>query len=317
MKRLAAIVLLSAACWMQAGMQTSPPVLRELIVTVRDNSGRLVPNLNAGAFQLEESGVLQTITQFSENSQQPASIGLLIDARPSMANFGGLVSGIGALRTLVRSSGIDDDEFSIMTFDTSFKARKPVKGVEEADKALRLLYPQDLAPNPRVATSVTLLNAIQHAFDEMRGSSHRHRILIVATAGADIIPRTLPNISSAEIATYVIGFRGTTVVLQPEPPPIPLFSENYTQTQASAIERWLGSIAESTGGRAELFLSNEGQAIDRMIAFAKEVGAEVRGQYRLGYYSNASSSAAVRVRAGQFRVRSHRLFSEIADPQQN
>jgi hypothetical protein len=231
----------------------------------------------------------------------------------------GLVSGIGAMRTLARSSGIGEDEFSVMTFRTSFEVQSRAKGVDAADRALRLLYPQDLTPRSSTNPQMTLVNAIQRALTEIQHSSLEHRILIVATDGTDreIPSQTLPNFGNAEIPIYVIGFVGNIVRLTPYRTGSPLAQEIAAQAPAAATENWLSRIAESTGGRAELFISDQEQVVDRLIAFAKEVGADVRGQYRLGYYSTVPAPAVVRVRAGSFHVRFHRLASTIAVPRQD
>src|ERR1700744_6323841 len=54
-----------------------------LQATVRDRSGRIVNNLNAGDFVLEDDGVPQQIRYFSRESEQPLVIGLLIDTSRS------------------------------------------------------------------------------------------------------------------------------------------------------------------------------------------------------------------------------------------
>jgi VWFA-related protein len=305
----------------RTGAQNTP-VLAELILTVRDDAGRLVPNLTADAFQIEEGGTPQEIIRFSEDTQQPVSIGLLIDSRASVRFTSAMMAGegivpfIGALRTLVRSFGMNDDEFAIMTFGNSFEVRNRARGVDDADKALQLLYPQDLRYRTSFSPQVTLVNAIERALTEVQRSSYRHRALIVATHGEDIIRQNLPTFGNGEIPIYVIGFAGLNVHLQ-SVPVAPLQHEKDVRTGAVVTENSLSRLAESTGGRAELFLSNPERVIDRLIAFAKEVGAELRGQYRLSYYRTLPAPAVIRVRAGSLHVRFHRLASNLAAPRQD
>src|SRR5580658_9979737 len=50
-----------------------------LIATVRDAQGHLVPNLTKDDFTLEEDGQPQTIRYFSRESGLPLTLGLLVD----------------------------------------------------------------------------------------------------------------------------------------------------------------------------------------------------------------------------------------------
>src|SRR5947207_2363233 len=80
--------------------------LQQIIATVRDGEGHLVKNLNPDQFVLEEDGVPQRIVHFSQDSETPVSLGILIDQSGSMGvETGGLTAmraASGATRVLLR-----------------------------------------------------------------------------------------------------------------------------------------------------------------------------------------------------------------------
>src|SRR5512141_2151268 len=94
----ALIAALAAGAVLRAGaqdgrttqpMQRAPRALRSSIeltavtVTVRDNEGRLVPDLPVDAFTIFEDGEPQTITQYT-HERVPVGLGLLLDISDSM-----------------------------------------------------------------------------------------------------------------------------------------------------------------------------------------------------------------------------------------
>ena len=94
MKRLAVICALAATGWAQK--PTTPPVaiddtltikvdvnLVNILFSVRDKRGGLIPNLNKEDFTVYENGVPQTLRNFGRENDLPLTIGLLVDVSGS------------------------------------------------------------------------------------------------------------------------------------------------------------------------------------------------------------------------------------------
>jgi VWFA-related protein len=104
-----------------APMQRAPRALRSSIeltavtVTVRDNNGRLVPDLPLDAFTIFEDGEPQAITQYA-HERVPVGLGLLLDISDSM--FGQRIKDARAAveRFLLELLSPDDSLF-VMTFN--------------------------------------------------------------------------------------------------------------------------------------------------------------------------------------------------------
>jgi VWFA-related protein len=81
---LAIAVLLALGSPLRSQQATTPTFSSQvkvvnMLVTVRDKHGKIVPNLNKDDFTLEEDGKPQTIRYFSEVTDLPLTMGLLVD----------------------------------------------------------------------------------------------------------------------------------------------------------------------------------------------------------------------------------------------
>ncbi|MGA7852111.1 MAG: VWA domain-containing protein [Candidatus Acidiferrales bacterium] len=68
--------------------QQGPPIASEvkmvkMLATVRDKKGQLINNLTKDDFAVEQDGHAQTITYFAQESNQPLTLGLLVDTSMS------------------------------------------------------------------------------------------------------------------------------------------------------------------------------------------------------------------------------------------
>ena len=87
--------------------------LINVVATVVDGKGRLVPNLTVDGFIVEEDGQPQTIQHLSQTADLPISIGVILDASGSMQS---------KMRTAQRAMDRflsmihQDDEVFLMTF---------------------------------------------------------------------------------------------------------------------------------------------------------------------------------------------------------
>src|SRR5215510_6515190 len=87
--------------------------LVNVTATVTDADGRFVNNLTVEDFALEEDGVPQKITHFTQDHEVPVSVGILLDTSGSM--LARMQKATGAVEHFVRSIHRDDDIF-LMTF---------------------------------------------------------------------------------------------------------------------------------------------------------------------------------------------------------
>src|SRR5262245_61144693 len=98
--------------------------LQQVVVSLRADQDRLVKNLREQDFQVEENGVPQTIVHFVQDSDNPVSLGILIDKSGSMAakpsgTLSALRASVGATRVLMKLMK-PGDEFLLMSFATGF-----------------------------------------------------------------------------------------------------------------------------------------------------------------------------------------------------
>src|SRR5262252_8674504 len=136
--------------------------LQQVVVSVRDDQGKLVKNLHEQDFTVEENGVPQKIVHFVQDSETAVSLGILIDTSGSMAakpsgTLSALRASVGATRVLMRLMK-PGDEFLLMSFATGFTVDQPfTQDTTRVDTKLR-----ELAP----AGSTNLFTAVQRALRE-------------------------------------------------------------------------------------------------------------------------------------------------------
>ena len=87
--------------------------LVQVFATVTNSAGHYVKGLTKDDFILEEDSVAQEITHFSQDQQNPVSVGILLDASGSMINK--LKTAVAAVDRFIRNIHADDDIF-LMTF---------------------------------------------------------------------------------------------------------------------------------------------------------------------------------------------------------
>lgn len=300
--------------------------LRQRVVTVRDRSGQIARGLKAEDFVLEEDGVPQPIRVLTEDALTPVALGIVLDVSDSMAaKFSResketrLSAAVAAGQLLVRSMK-PGDEFVLMAYTNTLTVReKLTKDPHKIEERLAKLQANGRASE--------LLANLEKAIKELRKSSHRKRALVILTdaevsGGRD---RTRKMLEGAETLIYTFAVNESNSNLAPLPPM--LVSTIGMGTLASSAapreamiygKQVLDLLAGATGGRSEIFNSTSTTAMDRMQDFAKDIAAELRGQYTIGYYPNTSRSSiqpTVRIRAKspEYQVRMQRNPMEIVE----
>ena len=116
-----ALLLLIAATSLSASQNQTLRVdvqLSQIVVTVTDSRGHLIPDLAANDFVVEVDGVRQSIAHFTQDAETPISLGLLLDMSGSMLPRLQAVKQTGS--AFIRGMRADDEYF-LMTFADSAK----------------------------------------------------------------------------------------------------------------------------------------------------------------------------------------------------
>lgn len=278
-----------------------------LPVTVRDSSGRLVPDLTTRDFQVFEDGREQPLSDLSLR-QVPVDVALLVDASSSVA------SSFDDFRRAADefASRLDaDDRFCLVKFDDRVellldwtKSRLQLRralgrlttGVfTRFNDALLLSAREQFQRNERRRALVVLSDGI----DSNRGASTAEsamRALLEAQAAVYVISNT--QIERAEKQSELDGLlAGTDSTVRFNQLRIGDLREGLRVLDAS--EQNLSELTRSTGGR--LYRPQSFSALDSVYA---EIADELRHQYAL-YYTPTSPARDGRFRRVRVEVPGH------------
>ncbi|HYX53298.1 MAG TPA: VWA domain-containing protein [Candidatus Limnocylindrales bacterium] len=280
------LVVLACLLPARAQQQEQPPVKSDQIPTyrktvnlvnvffnVKDKHGALVPNLKQDQFELLEDGKPQTIKYFSAESNQPLTLGILIDSSGSMQRMlpeEKVVAG-DFLRQVIN----DKDLAFVISFDIS------VDLLQDLTSNVRLLRAGlDKArinvgggsggipgigqgPIPISHPKGTLLyDGVYLASDEVLSRQVGRKAIVVLTDGVDQGSRlTLKNAIESAQKADVIAY----VLLISDP-------------QYGSDSHAMGQLAEQTGGRL-ITVNNP----DKLGKAFQQISDELRSQYSIGY----------------------------------
>ncbi len=245
--------------------------LVNLLFTARDKKGNLVADLTRDRVKIFEDGRLQTITNFSRESDQPLGIVLLMDTSSS-ARASLKVQQEAAIDFLHNTIQRKRDKGLLMTFDSTIDVLQDfVDDPDRLSKAVKSL---------RIGGGTKMYDAIQVACQEkLVGLTGLRRILVLIGDGDDnmsyeTLESSIAIAQRSEVSIYTIstnnsGFFG---MAQPK--------------QDKILKR----LAENTGGRAYF-----PPKIDDLAMSFFRISEELRSQYSVAYRSTNSS------RDGAFR----------------
>jgi VWFA-related protein len=250
-----------------------------LFFNVKDKHGMLIPNLTKTDFDVLEDGKPQTIKYFSAESNQPLTLGLLIDTSPSQTRV--LTIEQESCTEFLRSVLNKKDLAFLINFDSDIDLDQDyTNNAHDLARALNKLQINGGAAggglpglgggpipnnNPR---STALYDAIYLAADEKLKNEVGRKAMIVFTDGQDEGSRlkirdAIEAAQKADTIAYVIliadrGFYGGS-----------LFSGDVDMKK----------LANETGGRVIEVGNNQQKLRD---AF-NQIQAELRSQYNIGY----------------------------------
>ncbi len=270
----------------QPGPQAPPTFsvrvnLVRLLVSVRDASGALLPNLTKQDFRVFDSNVPQEVALFERNTSLPLSVAVLIDTSGStQIELHYEVDSVLRFIPALLGSGNPDDTFALFSFN--WRTSLEVDFSRNEKRAERVLH------GLRGEGGTSLYDAIYLASDALAGREGRHVMIIVTDGGDTTSYKHYEDaLASAQRADTVIY----PVVV------VPIESDAGRNIGG---EHALATLAASTGGR--IFYP---ESFDRLDAAFADILQELRTEYLLGYYPKD-----VREQPRLF----HRVKVELSDP---
>jgi Ca-activated chloride channel family protein len=309
---LAAGLIIAAIAEVTAGQVRVDVRLVNVVATVTDARGRYVPNLTADDFTLEEDGVVQEISHFSQDRDVPMSVGILLDTSGSMDRK--IRTAVDAVDRFIRRIHKDDEIFLITFSGHTVLRQDSTDNRDKLSQALRHI----------TATGGTALNdALNDGLLKLRSAGHNKRALLVITDGQDTasttkFDRVIQSIRSSEVLVYPIGISALTYAKNvPHTLDLPastlMFAKTISETQRDDVDlNVLRALAENSGGRAFLLaesFAGRGGQIEKVLDI---IADETRSQYTLGFYPARPDDGRyhqlrVRVRTGD-TVRARRGY---------
>ena len=260
--------------------QQQPPVFRKnvnlvnVLFNVKGKHGALVPNLKQDEFEVFEDGKPQTIKFFSSETNQPLTLGILVDSSGSMQRMlpeEKIVAGDFLRQVLTKkdlafviSFDVNVDLLQDLTSEVSLlrsglqRARINVGGGSSGIPGL------GEGPVPISNPKGTLLyDGVYLASDEILSKQVGRKAIVVLTDGDDIGSRTklkesIESAQKADVIVYVL-----------------LISDPQYGSDAHDMDQ----MAEQTGGRV-IVINNP----DKLQKAFNEISDELRSQYSIGYY---------------------------------
>ena len=291
--------------------------LVNIVATVTDSEGRYVQELRSEHFVIEDDGVVQEITHFSEDSSMPLSLGIALDTSGSMVQR--MRTALDALGRFVNGLHAND-EIVVSTFSdgVSFIDGATTERTDWSDALMRV----------DVAGGTALYDAIVATVRQVQNGEHDKQAVVVLTDGSDTLSDiglsdALEVIRRSEVLVYALGIDTLQFADDSEHvqfdwpltaiPGVPgLRAPSWTDDPVDL--QVLESFASASGGKAFLVSGTwEDGSDDEINVVLDEVTAELRSQYTLGYYPSAAPDGrlhelSVRVRGVDYTVRARTTY---------
>jgi len=250
--------------------------LINIVATVVDPKGRLVPNLTIADFIVEEDGQPQTIEHLVPSADLPVSIGVVLDASLSMES---------KIRTAQRA--VDrflsmihkDDEVFLMTF-----ARQSSLIADFTSD--RATLTNALLTGVNLSGGTSLYDSLYQALQKVQQGRYEKKAVLLVTDGEDTtsltrMDKALQYIRDADMLVYSIGIKGAPGFDMSADPAIG--SPGSRPPSNTTVDmKVLNQFGEASGGRAwEISEAAFGKNMDAVL---DTLAAELRSQYSIAYY---------------------------------
>ena len=287
------------AVWAQDVPTISTDVnLVSLLAAVRDRDGRIVNNLTRDDFELKEDGVPQKIRYFSQESNLPLTIGILVDTSRSQR---------GVLEQESRASNTFLDQVLREGKDQAFVAHfdtrvETLQGLTSSRKDLAAALGQLSIPDE---FATLLYSAIRESSNNVMSKQTGRKAIILLTDGVAFkdpasIETAIESAQRADTILYSIRFSD----------PIAAYRPLRAAVLEAAKERGkqeLERMAKETGGVS--YAVTKSQTIE---AIYTQIENALRNQYSIGY-TPPRAAADGKYHKIKLTTRDHHLIVESRD----
>ncbi len=261
-----------------------------LYCNVKDKRGALIPNLTLADFEIYEDGQKQSIKHFSAESDQPLTLGLLIDSSYSQQRVLGMEQEVGSafMAEVLRSR----DEAFLISFDINVELLQDfTSSARDLRRALERVRINAGTAGGSVGVGqgpvnisrprgTLLYDAIYLAADEKLAREVGRKAMIILTDGQDEgsqmkIQQAIEAAQRADAIVYVLL----------------IADRKFYGGEPYSGDSQMRKLTEETGGR----MIEVGNKQEKLKEAFDQIAAELRTQYLLGYISTNRS------RDGSFR----------------
>jgi VWFA-related protein len=262
-------------------------------VSVTDTTGQPVLGLKLPDFRLEEQGRAQEITQLGDPEQTPLDIAVLLDVSGSVdARFAFEQQAAANFLKQVLKPG---DRATVFAIDEKPRFVQELTSAERASAKLMTVA----SAKGFTAFYDTVLEAARYL--EKSSPTGRRRVIVVISDGDDTA--RILSVSSAQTRGADLKLIGqneqlklidnsvSEVQREVQRAEITFYSINpsgqtmHLNVRTARAEQGMERIAEATGGAS--FIPS---TLEDLTAMFNRIGAELRSQYLLQYYSNNEGS---------------------------
>ena len=297
MKRITVLAITSVLLMLSAAAAQQEPApgrpdqtitvdvdLVNVLFSVSDKRGRMNTDLTKDDLRVYEDGELQTITNFSSETDLPLTVALLVDTS-------------GSIRDKLRF----EQEAAIEFFYSTLRRKTDQAMLVTFDSGVDLL--QDFTDNPetladavrkiRAGGGTSLYDAIFLAVSEKMAGEPGRKVLIVISDGDDNASRTsmtetMEMAQKNDVTVYTISTNSTA---------------HFGTREQRRGDRTLRTFAEDTGGRAFFPFKLEELAVS-----FEDISEELRSQYTLAYVpTNRNRDGSYREIKVEARNRDYRV----------
>jgi Ca-activated chloride channel family protein len=277
-------------------------------VSVVNANGEPVLGLGVKDFSLDEQGRRQEISDIGNPDQVPLDIAILFDISSSVSQKGFFAFQQTAASRFLKQVLKPADRAAVFTIAAQPQMVEPLAPANRV--AARILSIPAATSSVPTAFYDTVAAASKYLNDN---SAERHRrVIVVISDGDDNFSNLLKEASIAEVkalenANAAAGRTARLQLQQRRARAVQEVQKSVQQADAAfyainpggssvrlneismRAQNAMQSIAESTGGNA--YIPNGESDLERVFG---EIGAELRGQYLLQYYSNLQTGTQFR-----------------------
>lgn len=233
--------------------------LVHIIATVKNQSGQLVGTLQKDDFQIRDNGVLQEVSIFGRQADQPLSVALLVDTSGSTAKDLKYETDSAAkfLKALL-AEGNPEDRIALYDFSYDVNSGSFTRDFARVERRLKLLHGE---------AGTSMYDAIYYAAHDLESREGRKAMVIVTDGGDTTSTHDLKTaLKAAQMADAVVY-------------PIVVLPITNDAGRNIGGEHALEFMTQGTGGRT--FYPEANAQLDRTF---NDILTELRTQYVLGFY---------------------------------